>query len=103
MSVTWIAADSDPAAVGLKETEKVQLAPAVSVIPQVLAEMRNEEALVPVDSIEEIVRVPLPVFFSVTLCELEVVPTGVVGKFKVVGLRVTVSGAVFPVPLTPTL
>ncbi len=93
-------ADREVAELGLKATEKVQLAPAVRVVPQVLAGMRNEEALVPVDKIEEIVRVPLPVFFSVTVCELDVVPTFVVGKLRVVGVSVTVNGAPFPLTLT---
>ncbi len=93
MSVTWIAADREPAVAGLNATAKVQLAPAARVVPHVLVGIRNEDAEVPVDRIELIVSVALPVFFSVTVCELEVVPTVVVGKLKVVGVSVTVGAA----------
>ncbi len=93
MSVTWIAADNDPAAAGLNATEKVQLAPAARLLPQVLDGIRNEDAPVPVDVIEEMVSAAVPVFFSVTVCELEVVPTVVVGKLNEVGLNVTIGPA----------
>ncbi len=103
MSVTWIAADSDVAEAGLKSTEKVQLAPAARLLPQVLDGIRNEDAPVPVEVIEEMVRLAVPVFLSVTVCEAEVVPTVVAGKLSEVGLSVTAAAGLLPVPLTLTL
>ncbi len=103
MSVTWITAESEVAEAGLKSTEKVQLAPAARLLPQVLDGIRNEDALVPVDVIEEMVSAAVPVFFSVTVCEAEVVPTVVVGKLSEVGLNVTAGAGLLPVPLTLTL
>ncbi len=45
----------------------------------------------------------MPVFFSVTVCELDVVPTVVAAKLSEVGLSVTAAAGLLPVPLTLTL
>ena len=57
---------SAPTAAGLNSTETVQLAPEANVEPQVVADLRNELALVPVIVSEVSVTVAVPVFFSVT-------------------------------------
>jgi len=48
LSATERLAVRAPAPVGLNSTETVQLAAAASVVPQVVADLRKEEALVPV-------------------------------------------------------
>lgn len=67
LSATRMVAESAPAAVGLKATVKVQLAPAVKVEPQPFAGMRNDEALVPLDAMEEMLTVVVPVFVRVAV------------------------------------
>ena len=57
---------SVPTAAGLNSTETVQLAPEANVEPQVVADFKNEVALVPVIVSEVSVTVAVPVFFSVT-------------------------------------
>ena len=60
-----------PVWVGLNSTEIVQLAPGASVVPQVLAEIRNG----PVKLTPFKVRVALPKFSRVIVCGALVVPT----------------------------
>lgn len=93
---------SAPAAVGLNSTETVQLAAAARVAPHVVADLRNEVALVPVMVSEVSVTVAVPVFFTVTNCAAVVEPTVVEAKVRLVGESVTVSGAV-PVPVSFTV
>ena len=59
---------SDPAPVGLNSTDTVQLAAAASDVPQVVADLRKEDALVPVKPIVPTVTAVVPVFFTVTTC-----------------------------------
>jgi hypothetical protein len=59
-----------PAAVGLKVTEIVQLAPALTVVPQVLVWEKS-----PLGVMLEMVRVTVPVLARVTICAALVVPT----------------------------
>ncbi len=81
-----------PVAVGLKVTLRVQLALAATLEPQVLVWEK-----LPLTLMLVIVRLAFPVFLSVTLCALLLVPTFCAGKVKEVGERLT-TGAV-PVPV----
>ena len=74
-----------PEAVGLNSTETVQLAEAASVLPQVVADLIKDEALVPVIVSEVRVTVPVPVFLIVTICAAVVEPTAVEEKVRDVG------------------
>ena len=102
LSATEREAVSAPAAVGLNSTETVQLAAAARVVPHVVADFRNEVALVPVIVSDVRVTVPVPVFFTVTNCAAVVEPTVVEANARLVGDSETVSGAV-PVPVTATV
>ena len=85
LSATERLAVKAPAAVGLNSTETVQLAAAARVVPQVVADFRNEVALVPVMVSEVSVTVTVPVFFTVTVCAAEVEPTVVEAKVRAAG------------------
>jgi len=82
-------AESAPVAVGLNSTEKVQLAPAASVDPQVEDNVAKELALVPVMLDEPRVMVAVPLFLRVMVEAAEVEPTLVEAKAIDVGERVT--------------
>ena len=71
---------SAPAAVGLNSTDTVQVAAAANVVAQVVADFRNDVALVPVMVSEDSVTVPVPVFLMVTTCAAVVEPTVVEAK-----------------------
>ena len=88
LSATDRFAASAPAAAGLNSTETVQLAAAANVVPQVVADFRNDVALVPVMVSEVSETVPVPVFLMVTTCAAVVEPTVVDAKVSVVGERV---------------
>jgi hypothetical protein len=87
----------EPADAGLNSMETVQLALAASEAPQVVADLRNELALVPVMVSEVSVTAAAPVFLMVTACAAVVDPTSVEAKARLVGETVTVCGEV-PVP-----
>src|SRR5579859_7859531 len=89
-----------PAAAGLNSTETVQVAAAASVVPQVVADLMNEVALVPVMVSEVRFSVAVPEFLMVTVCAAVVEPTVVAAKLSEVGVSVT-AGAV-PVPVRAT-
>ena len=92
---------NDPATVGLNSTEIVQLAAAARDVPQVLADLRNEVALVPVKLTVPSVTVVVPVFFIVTALAAVATPTLVEAKASDVGETVTV-GAAVAVPVKAT-
>ena len=79
----------------------VQLAPDAKLVPQ-LFENTNDEASAPVTLMLLIVKVGLPVFFSVTLWEALVLPTSRLPKERLVADRDTVVSA-DPVPLSAML
>ena len=81
---------SAPAAVGLNSTDTVQVAAAANVVAQVVADFRNDVALVPVMVSEDSVTVPVPVFLMVTTCAAVVEPTVVEAKVRAVGLSLRV-------------
>lgn len=89
LSVMLIAALRAPVAVGLKCALTVQLAPAASDAPQVVAVLAKSPALVPVIAIELMVRELAPEFLTVTVLTALVTPTGTVPKAKLVGVKVT--------------
>jgi len=100
LSATDSVAFNAPAAAGLNSTETVQLAPAASDVPQVVADLRNEVGLVPVMVSEESVTAPVPVFLTVTTCAAVVDPTVVEAKVRLAGERETVKvEAAAPVPV----
>ena len=76
----------------------VQLAPAVKLVPQVLA-ITNEDAFVPVTAMLPMPSVEVPVLVSVALFETLEEPTVSAPNARVVGDSVTVVG-VTPVPLS---
>src|SRR5450631_2665092 len=82
-----------PAAAGLNSTDTVQLAPTASAVVQVVADFRNEVALVPVMVSEVSVKAAVPEFLMVTTCAAAVTPTLVEANVSVVGVSVT-AGAV---------
>lgn len=102
LSATERLAVSVPVATGLNSTETVQVAAAANVEPQVVADLRNDEALVPVMVSEVRFTVPVPVFFIVTVCAAEVDPSAVEAKVRVVGESETVNVAAAPVPESAT-
>lgn len=74
LSVTTSDAVRAPNPVGVKVTLIVQLAEALTVVPQVVVRAKSP-ALVPVIRIEEIVSAPVPLLVSVTTFNGLVVPT----------------------------
>lgn len=102
MSVTANEAVSVPAAVGLNSTETVQLAPAASEAPQVVADFTNDVAFVPVMVSDVSDNVAVPEFLIVTACAAVVAPTAVEAKVSDVGDRVT-AAVLVAVPLTATV
>ena len=81
---------SVPAAAGLNSTETVQDAAAANVVPQVVADLRNEEESVPVMVSDVSVTVAVPVFLTVTTCAAVVEPSAVDAKGNAVGEMVMV-------------
>jgi len=98
------AAVSVPAAAGLNSTETVQVAPTASEVPQVVADFRNDVALVPVIVSEVIVMAAVPLFFTVTTCATVLDPTVVEANVRLAGDSVTTGAvAAAPVPVSVTL
>ena len=97
LSATDIDAVKVAADAGVKVTEIMHVAAAARVAPQVLAEMAKSAVLAPVTVIPVMLSVAVPGFDRTVLIEVEVLPTAVLGKARVVGVR-TACGAV-PVPV----
>ena len=95
-------ADRAPSAVGTNVTLTVQLLPAARLVPQGLFEIAKSPAFAPVKVMLVIVTAAGPVFVNVTVLALLVTPNPVLGKVKLVGLRLTENG-VSPVPDSGTL
>jgi hypothetical protein len=81
----------------------VQLAAAAREVPQVLADLRNDDALVPVKLTVPSVTAVVPVFFTVTTLAAVVAPTVVEAKASDAGETDTVFVAATPVPLASTV
>ena len=84
-----------PVAVGLKVTLRVQLALAARLEPQVLVWEKS-----PLGLMLLMLSVAFPVFVSVTVWGLLVVPTACAGKVKEAGERLTTGAVPVPVRLT---
>jgi hypothetical protein len=82
-----------PAAVGVKVTETVQLAPAAMLDPQVLVSAKSPEA-----EMELIASAAVPEFVSATVWAVLLDPTGSVLKFKLVADICTVRAPAVAVP-----
>jgi hypothetical protein len=96
LSVTFSVPVTAPLAVGQKTTLMLQLAPAATVLPQVLPAEKGLAV-----AIELMVRVALPVLVSVTVCAELLLFTHSLLKFRLVGDRLTVGVAVeAPDPVT---
>ena len=97
-------ADRDPGALGVNVMLMVQLELGVTglLVVQVVP-LATTNSVLPVEGADVNVRLPVPLFITVTLCALLVVPTGCeVAKFSVVvGVRTTVGDV--PVPLSATV
>ena len=98
------AAVLEPAAVGVKVTEMVQLAPAARVLGLVgqVFVWPKSAALVPVSPIELIVSGAVPELVKVTFCAALEVPTACWPKPRLVGESVTAGAVATPVPASVT-
>ena len=103
LSAMLSAAVRAPLAAGVNITVILQLAPAPTELPQVLAWVKSL-ALAPVTARLVTLKPALPVLVSVTACvELEV-PTDWLAKARLAGERLTPAAAVLaPVPERPTV
>ena len=93
----------EPVAVGANVTPIEQLAPAATLLPQVLVSEKSPE-FVPARPMPVMFRVAVPVLVSVTLCAALVVPTICEPKVRLVGERLTAGaggGGGAPPPLPP--
>ena len=97
LSVNVIDPVSVPAAVGVKVTEIVQLAPAGRLDGQAVVSAKLPEAAMPL-----IERAPAPVFVKVTVCAALVVPTVWLANVRLVGDKLIVGVAAAAVPLSDT-
>jgi hypothetical protein len=105
LSVTAMDADRALAAEGENVTAREQAAPTFKVVGefgQLLLTIEKSPGLVPPST--KLVKVIglLPVFETVTLCELLVVPVFWAAKVRLPGLKVSVKVANWPVPVKPT-
>jgi hypothetical protein len=105
LSLYVTAAARAPATVGLNSMESVQLAPGARVVVQVVAESRNDVALVPVTAAAEVkvVGVVVLVFLMVMTWAAVVVPRIVEAKVNEVGVKVSVGTVEVAVPLRATV
>jgi hypothetical protein len=83
--------------VGLKATDKVQLAPTANEVVQVFAVSRNEVALPPVKRKELMLTASTLVLLTVTVCAAEVEPTFVEVNVRLLGEIEIVAAAPVPV------
>jgi hypothetical protein len=92
LSATLTVAFSDPAAAGLKVTVMLQLAPAATLVPQVLV-CENDVGFVPVMlmpcPVPFNVRAAFPVFLSAMAWVAAEDPTAVLANVRVAGVRLT--------------
>jgi len=104
LSAIASAAASAPVDRGLNSTDTVHEAPTASEAPQVVADFRNDVALVPVTVSEVNVKAAVPEFFTVRTWAAVGVPTMVAANVSELAESVT-AGAVLatPVPLTATV
>lgn len=86
-----------PTTDGVNVTEIVQLAPAATLVPQLLVSAKSPDA-----AIELSVRAAWPEFVSFTACAVLVVPVVCEAKVRLVGDSVAVGVAATPVPLSAT-
>jgi len=91
---------SAPVTVGVNPAYTVQVAPAVSVAPQVLR-ARNDVGLVPPNVMESSSTTAVPEFVSVTICIAELLPTFTVPNASVVALSFS-TGTAVPDPVKVT-
>ena len=89
-----------PALAGVNVTLIVQLAPAATLVPQVLVWAKSP-ALVPLRVMLVMLRVALPLLVRVTELAALVVPTAWLPKLRLVGERLTAGWV--PVPLRVTV
>lgn len=82
-------AERVPAAVGLKTSVAVQLAPTDKLAAQVLPERTKSDGLVPVRATLLMLRADVPPFASVTDCDALPVPNAVLPKAMLGGLAAT--------------
>lgn len=101
LSVTVMAADRAPAAVGVKVTLIVHDAFTARLLPHVVVRAKSP-ALVPVTVMLVIVSEPVPVLVSVTVDAALVVLITWLAKVRVVGARLTAGVAVTPLPPSAT-
>ncbi len=99
LSATSNTATRAPFAVGVNVILTAQLAPAASVVPQVIADWAKSPAFAPVNVMPEIVRVVLRLFLTVIFFAVLVVPTVWAAKVKLDGVTDT-GGVPVPVKLT---
>ena len=99
MSVMLTAAVRLPGAVGVNVTLIVQLPPAVTELPHVLAWAKSP-AFVPVTARLVMLKLAFPVLFRVTVCAVLVVPTDWLPKVRLVAVRLTTGAVPVPVRLT---
>jgi hypothetical protein len=101
VSVAAMPAVAVPAAVGLKATDSVQLAPTASVFTQVLPLRKKDPGSSPINTYEVTLIAVVPVLITVTTCDAEVEPTLVEGNVKDPGESENV--VVPPVPISVTV
>ena len=99
LSAMLISAVRVPVAAGVNFTVKVQLLAAASGAPQWLVRP-NSLALAPPTCMESRVKVPVPVFVSVTVCPALVVPTFCAANVRLAGESGTAGAVPVPVRLT---
>jgi hypothetical protein len=95
--VTVTAPVRAPAAVGVKVTLIVQLAPTARVVPQLFVCAKS-----PLAVIELIVALVVPLFDSVVDCDAVVEPTTVEANARLAGLALSAGPGAVPVPLSAT-
>jgi len=100
LSTTLITALKLVADAGVKVTEIVQVPEAASVLTQVFAEIAKSDGLAPVILMLLMVSVALPGSESTVVIEVDVLPTAVLEKERVVGVSTACgSGTAVPVPV----
>lgn len=82
-----------PAAVGVKVTEMVHVAPVATLLPHVCASAKSPDALM-----EVIESAAVPAFVSVTVCAVLVEPVDCDGKVRLAAERVTDGAEVIAMP-----
>jgi len=104
LSATASVAVSAPEDAGLNSTETVQLAPAASEVPQVVADFTNELELVPLTVSDVSEAEAVPVFLTVTTWAAVVTPTVVEAKLRLVGeTEMAAAPAATPLPERETV